>query len=86
MAWDQDANLRTRVLVVVGAAPRSAPPVEDENTGAQSHRYVRTATDHYSLAFVYECIAASRHAPVDLRMYGWIGGIDRQSDIRTMRF
>ncbi len=34
--------------------------VEDENTGAKSFRYVRTGTDHYSLAFTYDCIAWSR--------------------------
>jgi hypothetical protein len=59
--------------------------VEDEQTGAQSYRYVRTGTDHYSLAFTYECIAASRHVPIDLRMYGWIGDSDWPSN-RTMRF
>ena len=34
--------------------------VEDEDTGAKSFRYVRTGTDHYSLAFTYDCIAWSR--------------------------
>ena len=33
--------------------------VEDETTGAQSYRYVRTATNHFSLAFTYDCIAWS---------------------------
>ncbi len=34
--------------------------VEDEATGAQSYRYVRTGTNHYSLAFAYDCVAWSR--------------------------
>ncbi len=34
---------------------------EDEETGAQVFRYVRsTRADHYSLAFTYDCIAWSR--------------------------
>ena len=45
--------------------------VEDEDTGAKSFRYVKTGTDHYSLAFTYECIAASNFMPIDLRNYGW---------------
>ncbi len=36
------------------------PLVEDEATGAQSYRYLRTWTNHYSLAFTYDCIAWSR--------------------------
>ena len=34
--------------------------MEDEDTGAQAYRYVRTGTDHYSLAFTYDCVAWSR--------------------------
>ena len=34
--------------------------VEDEQTGARSYRYIRTGTDHLSLAFTYDCIAWSR--------------------------
>ncbi len=34
--------------------------VEDEETGAQSYRYVRTGTDHYSLAFTFDCVAWSQ--------------------------
>ncbi|MCP3973855.1 MAG: phage tail protein, partial [bacterium] len=34
--------------------------VEDEETGAQSYRYVRTGTNHYSMAFTYDCIAWSQ--------------------------
>ncbi|MCH7779465.1 MAG: phage terminase large subunit family protein [Acidobacteria bacterium] len=33
--------------------------IEDQETGAKSFRYVRTGTDHYSLAFTYDCIAWS---------------------------
>ena len=38
--------------------------VEDKDTGAKSFRYVRTGTDHFSLAFTYECIAATQCRPV----------------------
>ena len=31
---------------------------EDADTGSKSYRYVRTAADHFSLAFTYECLAA----------------------------
>lgn len=34
--------------------------VEDEETGARAFRYVKTGTNHYSLAFTYDCIAATR--------------------------
>lgn len=34
--------------------------VEDQDTGARSYRYVRTGTNHFSLALTYDCIAASR--------------------------
>lgn len=37
---------------------------EDEDTGAQSYRYVRTGPDHFSLAFTYDCIAAQRDYPM----------------------
>ena len=37
--------------------------IEDQDTGAKSFRYVRTGTDHYSLAFTYDCIAWSRDTP-----------------------
>jgi hypothetical protein len=32
--------------------------IEDEETGARSYRYVRTGTNHYSLAFTYDWIAS----------------------------
>ncbi len=63
--------------------------VEDEDTGAKSFRYVKTGTNHYSLAFTYECIAASRYQPLDLSMYGWVY-YDRdehwRNNILNMRF
>ena len=37
--------------------------IEDQETGAKSFRYVRTGTDHYSLAFTYDCIAWSQDTP-----------------------
>lgn len=33
---------------------------EDPDTGAQSYRYIKTGTNHFSLAFTYDCIAALR--------------------------
>jgi hypothetical protein len=32
--------------------------IEDEETGAKSYRYIRTGTNHYSLAFTYDWIAS----------------------------
>ena len=46
---------------------------EDEETGARSYRYVKTGTNHYSFAFTYDCIAASRDEYIDPSLYGWIG-------------
>ncbi len=37
--------------------------VENEDTGARVFRYLRTGTNHYSLAFTYDCIAWSRGGP-----------------------
>jgi hypothetical protein len=34
---------------------------EDPDTGAQKYRYIRTGPDHYSLAFTYAWMAASRY-------------------------
>ena len=34
--------------------------IEDEATGAKSYRYLRTGTNHYSLAFTYDWIASER--------------------------
>jgi hypothetical protein len=33
---------------------------ENEETGALASRYIKTGTDHFSLAFAYACIAWSR--------------------------
>jgi hypothetical protein len=35
---------------------------EDEETGSQVYRYVRTGVDHFGLAFTYDCIAWSGEA------------------------
>ena len=40
--------------------------VEDEDTGAQAYRYIKTGVNHYSLAFAYDCIAWSRSEPFAL--------------------
>jgi len=36
---------------------------EDPETGSQVFRYIRTGTDHFSLAFTYDCIAWSGENP-----------------------
>jgi hypothetical protein len=36
--------------------------VEDDETGAQEYRYVRTGTNHFSMAFTYDCLAAAKSA------------------------
>jgi len=33
---------------------------ENEETGALAYRYIKTGTNHFSLAFTYDCIAWSR--------------------------
>src|SRR2546426_2715585 len=33
---------------------------EDEDTGRQEYRYVRTAANHFSMAFTYDCLAVAR--------------------------
>lgn len=35
---------------------------ENEETGAQEYRYIKTGPNHFSLAFTYECIAAEKHS------------------------
>jgi hypothetical protein len=48
---------------------------EDPETGSQVFRYVRTGTDHFSLAFTYDCIAWSGEPPgggTGLSMIGWV--------------
>ncbi|MEE9133438.1 MAG: hypothetical protein V3U13_07745 [Gemmatimonadota bacterium] len=44
---------------------------------------MRTGTDHYSLAFTYDCVAWSRDTGVPRIVVG-IGR--RESNVRTMRF
>ena len=34
--------------------------IENEQTGALTYRYIKTGTNHFSLAFTYDCIAWSR--------------------------
>ena len=41
--------------------------LEDEETGSQVYRYIRTGTDHFSLAFTYDCIAWSNQTPASAR-------------------
>jgi hypothetical protein len=38
--------------------------VENDETGAQEFRYIRTGANHFSMAFTYECIAAERHGVI----------------------
>ena len=53
--------------------------VEDEETGARSFRYVKTGTNHFSLAFTYECIAATRFFSGDYTVH-WLGNEDEFCD------
>jgi hypothetical protein len=46
--------------------------VEDPDTGEQTFKYVRTGADHYSLAFTYDCVAATRDTWTDFSAYGWL--------------
>jgi len=34
--------------------------IEDEETGSKTYKYIRTGTNHYSLAFTYDWIASER--------------------------
>ena len=57
--------------------------IEDEETGARSYRYLRTGTNHYSLAFTYDCIAWSRESRGPCAIE--VGGPDEfYGGIRTM--
>jgi hypothetical protein len=63
--------------------------IEDEETGAQQYRYVRTGTNHYSLAFTYDCIAWSRDSCIDPDRFGWFEYDEEEhmrNNIMTMRF
>ncbi len=53
--------------------------VEDEETGARSFRYVKTGTNHFSLAFTYDCIAATRFFLGDYTVH-WLGNEDEFCD------
>jgi len=46
---------------------------EDEETGAQKYRYIRTGPDHFSLAFTYAWMAASRYMNAVEPEIFWIG-------------
>lgn len=50
--------------------------VEDEETGSQVYRYVKTGTDHFSLAFTYDCIAWSDQFPGSDRASILVGYLD----------
>ena len=56
--------------------------IEDEDTGAQQFRYVRTGTNHYSLAFTYDCIGWSRDSCVTGRWF--VGGTEDALDADNM--
>jgi len=60
--------------------------VEDPDTGEQAFKYIRTGADHYSLAFTYECVAATRCAYNDLSSYGWLDCPLPPDSIINMRF
>jgi hypothetical protein len=47
--------------------------VENDKTGSQEYRYIRTGADHYSLAFTYDCIAWS--TVMDTRWLANIGWV-----------
>lgn len=50
--------------------------VEDEETGSQVYRYVRTGTNHFSLAFTYDCLAWSDQFPGSDRASILVGYLD----------
>jgi hypothetical protein len=45
--------------------------VEDPDTGEQAFKYIRTGPDHYSLAFTYDSVAATRDVWFDESQTGW---------------
>ena len=49
---------------------------EDAETGAKSYKYIKAGTNHFSFAFTYDCIAASRDEYIDPNLYGWFGPDD----------
>jgi hypothetical protein len=51
--------------------------IEDDETGAKSYRYIRTGTNHYSLAFTYDWLASEQ----ERRSGTWfIGSMDDDED------
>ena len=59
--------------------------VVDEDTGAQVFKYIRTGTNHFSLAFTYDCIAWSRETYHHGPLVVWIGD-DYHDSILDARF
>jgi len=45
--------------------------VVDEDTGAQAFKYVKAGTNHYSLAFTYDQIAATQDRCSGRAYVGW---------------
>ena len=61
--------------------------IEDEETGSKTYKYIRTGTNHYSLAFTYDWIASENErtsycGPWD---FGDTGGTIMGESIRAMR-
>ena len=46
---------------------------EDPETGSQVYRYIRTGTDHFSLAFTYDCITWSGEPPGGRQCFSMLG-------------
>ena len=88
---DAEVILPRRIPVVQTFAEHLASDakqlIEDEETGAKSYRYIRTGTNHYSLAFCYDWLASEN----DRVSYGGIvevgdwGGTIMGGFIRAMR-
>ncbi len=61
---DAEVVLPRRIPVVDTFAQHLASDakqlIEDEETGAKSYRYIRTGTNHYSLAFTYDWLASEQ--------------------------
>ena len=62
---DSQVTLPARTPIVEEFAKHMAADAkvldEDEETGAKKYRYIRTGTDHFSLAFTYACMAATSY-------------------------
>lgn len=63
---DGEVSLPRRCPVVEEFAEHLAADAkvldEDAETGAKQYRYIRTAPDHYSLAFTYACLAVGSYS------------------------